>query len=66
MFETADMFTPVDVEAPSRMVRLRALGLGERPEPEFDDFASMLATSTHSPLAMVNFVGEDHQYFAGL
>ena len=66
MFESTDMITPVDEEAPSRMVRLRALGLGERPEPEFDDFASLLATSTKAPLAMVNFVGEDRQYFAGL
>src|SRR5262249_7953187 len=60
------LFTPVDTEAPRRVVRLRELGLGDRPEPEFDDFARMLATSTNSPLAMVNFVSEDRQYFAGL
>jgi GAF domain-containing protein len=60
------IFTPVDEEAPRRVVRLRELGLGERPEPEFDDFARMLATSTNAPLAMVNFVSEDRQYFAGL
>jgi GAF domain-containing protein len=67
MFDPPEhMFTPVDEEAPRRMTRLRELGLGDRPEPEFDDFARMLATSTKAPLAMVNFVGEDRQYFAGL
>jgi GAF domain-containing protein len=67
MFETNDrLFTPVDEEAPRRVMRLRELGLGERPEPEFDEFARILATSTGSPLAMVNFVSEDRQYFAGL
>ena len=67
MYETNErLFAPVDEEAPRRVMRLRELGLGERPEPEFDDFASMLATSTGAPLAMVNFVSEDRQYFAGL
>jgi GAF domain-containing protein len=67
MFQANDhLFTPVDEEAPRRVVRLRELGLGEQPEPEFDDYARMLATSTNSPLAMVNFVGEHRQYFAGL
>jgi len=61
-----DMFTPVDEEAPRRVVRLRELGVGERPEPEFDDFARVLATTAKAPLAMVNFVGEERQYFAGL
>jgi GAF domain-containing protein len=60
------LFTPVDEEAPRRLVRLRELGLGERPEPEFDDFARMLATSANAPLAMVNFVSDERQYFAGL
>ncbi len=67
MFDSnAHLFTPVDHEAPRRVMRLRELELGERPEPEFDDFAQMLATSTGAPLAMVNFVSEDRQYFAGL
>jgi GAF domain-containing protein len=67
MFDpNAHLFTPVDEQAPNRVKRLRELGLGERPEPEFDDFASMLATTTKAPLAMVNFVGEERQYFAGL
>jgi GAF domain-containing protein len=62
----AHLFTPADEDAPQRVSRLRELGLGEHPEPEFDDFARMLATSTKAPLAMVNFIGEDRQYFAGL
>jgi GAF domain-containing protein len=67
MYEPAGhLFTPADDEAPRRVARLRELGLGERPEPEFDDFARMLASSTKAPLAMVNFIGEDKQYFAGL
>jgi signal transduction protein with GAF and PtsI domain len=60
------LFTPVDEEAPRRVVRLRELGLGERPEPEFDEFARSLATTSKAPLAMVNFIDENRQYFAGL
>lgn len=60
------LFRPLDEEAPRRVERLRELGLGEKPEPEFDDFARMLATSTKAPLAMVNFIDEERQYFAGL
>jgi len=63
---TEHLFTPADPEAPQRVARLRELGLGEQPEPEFDDFARMLANSTKAPLAMVNFISEDRQYFAGL
>jgi len=67
MFEPeGHLFTPLDEEAPRRVERLRQLGLGEKPEPEFDDFARMLATSTKAPLAMVNFIDEKRQYFAGL
>jgi GAF domain-containing protein len=60
------VFSPVDAEAPRRMARLRELGLGDRPDPSFDEFARLLATTAKAPLAMVNFVGEDRQYFAGL
>jgi GAF domain-containing protein len=60
------LFTPADEHAALRAARLRELGLGEQPEPQFDDFARMLATSTGAPLAMVNFIGEERQYFAGL
>ena len=67
MFDTNEhLFTPTDADAPRRVMRLRELGLGEQPEPEFDEFARMLATSSNAPLAMVNFIDEERQYFAGL
>jgi GAF domain-containing protein len=46
--------------------RLRELGLGDSPDPEFDEFARKLAEITGAPYAMVNFISEDRQYFAGL
>ncbi|MFC1414013.1 GAF domain-containing protein [Streptacidiphilus sp. N1-12] len=57
---------PLDHEAPERVTRLRQLGLGENPDPEFDAFASELARITGAPYAMVNFIDEERQYFAGL
>ena len=60
------LFTPVDQEAPRRVMRLRELGLGKRPDAEFDEFARTLANATKAPLSMVNFIDEDRQYFAGL
>lgn len=63
---------PADPEMPRRMVRLRELGLGDSPDPEFDEFARRLAEAArdlsgarHAPSAMVNFV-TDRQFFAGL
>ena len=63
---TSHLLTPLDEEAPRRVVRLRELGLGGTPDPEFDEFARNLAQATGAPFAMVNFINEDHQYFAGL
>jgi GAF domain-containing protein len=67
------LLTPDDREAPRRVVRLRELGIGERPDPAFDGFAWTLAESaraltgaTDSPFAMVNFIDRERQYFAGL
>lgn len=60
------LLTPMDPEAPKRMARLRELGLGDRPDPEFDAFARDLAEATRAPFAMVNFIDEERQYFAGL
>jgi len=60
------MMTPVDTEAPQRVARLRSLGLGDQPEPEFDQFAAELARVTGAPYAMVNFIDENRQFFAGL
>jgi GAF domain-containing protein len=65
-FQDHQLLTPVDQEAPQRVQRLRELGLGENPEPEFDEFANKLAQITGAPYAMVNFISEDRQYFAGL
>lgn len=67
IYETRGHFmTPLDEEAPRRVARLRELGLGEAPDPEFDDFARNLASTTKAPFAMVNFIDENRQFFAGL
>ncbi|MGW7099497.1 GAF domain-containing protein [Streptomyces sp. NPDC054838] len=60
------LLTPVDREAPARAVRLRELGLGERPDAELDAFARRIAQTLDAPYAGVNFVGEERQFFAGL
>jgi GAF domain-containing protein len=60
------LLTPVDREAPARVERLRRLGFGDRPDAAFDDFARKLAEVTRAPYSMVNFVGENRQFFAGL
>ncbi|MGW0417804.1 GAF domain-containing protein [Streptomyces sp. NPDC003015] len=60
------LLTPEDKEAPDRTRRLRLLGLGEHPEPVLDAFAERLGECTGAPYAMVNFLGENRQFFAGL
>ncbi|MEV5437029.1 GAF domain-containing protein [Streptomyces sp. NPDC052682] len=60
------LLTPDDKEAPARTRRLRDLGLGQRPEPALDAFADRLAGHTGAPYAMVNFLAEHGQFFAGL
>ncbi|WP_055494181.1 GAF domain-containing protein [Streptomyces sp. TP-A0356] len=60
------LLTPEDRDAPARVGRLRLLGLGERAEPEFDAFATRLAGLASVPYAMVNFIDEQRQFFAGL
>ncbi|MFJ8504475.1 GAF domain-containing protein [Streptomyces avermitilis] len=60
------LLTPEDKDAPERVRRLRRLGLGERPEPAFDAFADRLAEVAAVPYAMVNFIDENRQFFAGL
>jgi GAF domain-containing protein len=59
---------PDDPHAPHRLARLRDLGVERQPYPEFDELARRLAHDVGVPdgYAMVNFVGPDHQYFAGL
>lgn len=58
--------TPDDPGATERAKRLRDLGIGNLPDPEFDQLAKELTELTGAPYAMVNFIDEDHQYFAGL
>ncbi|MET7361649.1 GAF domain-containing protein [Streptomyces sp. NPDC005562] len=60
------LLTPVDKEAPARVRRLRGLGIGQYPEPAFDVFAARLADLAGAPCAMVNFIDEQRQFFAGL
>ncbi|MDN3025482.1 GAF domain-containing protein [Streptomyces sp. S.PB5] len=60
------LLTPEDKEAPARARRLHGLGLGEHPEPALDAFADRLAELTGAPYAMVNFIDENRQFFAGL
>lgn len=57
---------PRDVGATQRMERLKALGLADRPEQLFDDFAAKVAQVTGAPYAMVNLVSDREQYFTGL
>ena len=60
------LLTPEDTEAPARTLRLRRLGLGQRPEPALDAFADRLAELAGAPYAMVNFLDQEGQFFAGL
>jgi GAF domain-containing protein len=60
------LLTPEDKEAPARKDRLRRLGLGERTDPVLDAYADALAEMTGAPYAMVNFIDENRQFFAGL
>ncbi|MEV0844593.1 GAF domain-containing protein [Streptomyces sp. NPDC049954] len=59
------LLTPEDAQAPARLERLRALGLGERPEPALDAVAQRLADRLDVPYAAVNFVTPVHQFLAG-
>jgi GAF domain-containing protein len=57
---------PNDPAASERVQRLRALGFGTVPDPEFDELAAKIARTAGTPYAMVNFVLDTHQFFAGL
>lgn len=58
---------PADPEAHSRAARLRQLGIGfEFPDVSFDEFSSRVAQITGAPYAMINFIDEFRQYFAGM
>lgn len=60
------LVTPQDPDAPARVARLHQIGVGSLPVPEFDEFARKLARGVGAPFAMVNFIDENQQYFAGL
>jgi GAF domain-containing protein len=49
-----------------RTQRLRAMGVGDQPYPELDAIAEKLREITGASFAMVNFVVDGRQYFAGL
>lgn len=57
---------PSDPELERRTERLRVLGIGSQPDPEFDEVAARIADLGGAPYAMVNFIKEAEQYFAGL
>ncbi|HEY8478380.1 MAG TPA: GAF domain-containing protein [Spirillospora sp.] len=63
---------PPDHDAPKRAARLRELGLGQKREAEFDQFAHEVALEAQklaglpsTPVAFVNLVGED-QFICGV
>jgi signal transduction protein with GAF and PtsI domain len=60
------MLRPVDQEASRRASRLQELGIREEPDDEFDAFARQLAEAAKARYAMVNLIGPERQYFAGL
>ncbi|MET8665894.1 GAF domain-containing protein [Streptomyces tendae] len=60
------LLTPEDREAPARVQRLRRLGLAERPDPALDAYAGHLSGLIEAPYAMVNFLVQGGQFFAGL
>jgi GAF domain-containing protein len=66
MSPTRLLLTPEDRDAPERVRRLRRLGVGQRVEAAFDVFADRLAEAVPAPYAMVNFIGVERQFLAGL
>jgi len=52
--------------AEHRVARQRELGLSNVPDARFDELARKIVESTGALAAMVNFVGDQRQYFAGL
>lgn len=66
LLTTADRLAPIDDEAPDRAARLKELGIVEGPDPELDEFARDLAHRLNAPFGMVNLIGRETQYLAGL
>ncbi|MGP3973478.1 GAF domain-containing protein [Streptomyces sp. 8N114] len=60
------LLTPQDPEGPARAARLKELGFHEEPVAQLDAYAHELARITDAPVAAVNLIDEERQYFAGL
>ncbi|GAA3185905.1 MULTISPECIES: GAF domain-containing protein [Streptomyces] len=58
--------TPQDTEVSRRADRLRELELGDAPVPALDAYAQEVARTLKAPYGVVNFLGQDRQYFAEL
>ena len=56
---------PPESDGAARQERLRALDVPQVPDTRFDALARKIAESTGAAAAMVNFIGEERQYFAG-
>jgi GAF domain-containing protein len=57
---------PAAADGAARAARQRDLGLANVPDARFDALARKIIEATGASAAMVNLVGEDRQYFAGL
>lgn len=60
------LVTPIDKDAPHRTARLRELGIEEKADPEFDEFARILAQDMDAAFAFVNLISSERQFLAGV
>ncbi|HEY3477903.1 MAG TPA: GAF domain-containing protein, partial [Streptomyces sp.] len=68
-FDPSDRLVAPEVDSDAELLRtqrLRAMGIADRPYPELDEIAARLREMTGASYAMVNFVIDGRQYFAGL
>jgi GAF domain-containing protein len=68
-FDPSDRLVAPEVDTDAELLRtqrLRAMGIADRPYPELDEIAARLREMTGASYAMVNFVIDGRQYFAGL
>lgn len=57
---------PPDGDAAARAERLRGLDMAQVSDLKFDALARKITEKTGAAAAMVNFIGQERQYFAGL
>lgn len=57
---------PPDDNGAARAERLRGLDVAHVPDAKFDALARRIAEKTGATAAMVNFIGDERQYFAGV